>query len=165
MKKDIKFLTKAAVIAAFYVVLILIQIPMGELAYGPIQLRIAEGLTILPFLEAAAIPGLFIGCIIGNFVLMSVSSYGIIDVVCGSLITLAAAYLSHKAKNKYTAMLPPVLLNGILVPVYLSYLLKIPYLATVLSVSGGEFFSVLIFGNIFYLAYQRVIGKQRSNDL
>ena len=101
MKKDIKFLTKAAVIAAFYVVLILIQIPMGELAYGPIQLRIAEGLTILPFLEAAAIPGLFIGCIIGNFVLMSVSSYGIIDVVCGSLITLAAAYLSHKAKNKY----------------------------------------------------------------
>ena len=61
---------------------------MGELAYGPIQLRIAKSLTILPFLEAAAIPGLFIGCIIGNFVLMSVSSYGIIDIVCGNLITL-----------------------------------------------------------------------------
>ena len=136
MKKDIKFLTKAAVIAAFYVVLILIQIPMGELAYGPIQLRIAEGLTILPFLEAAAIPGLFVGCIIGNFVLMSVSSYGVIDVICVSLITLAAAYLSHKAKNKYIAMLPSIILNGILVPVYLSYLLKIPYLATVLNVSA-----------------------------
>ena len=68
MKRDAQYLTKAAVIAALYVVFILIQLPMGELAYGPIQFRIAEGLTILPFLEAAAVPGLFIGCIIGNLV-------------------------------------------------------------------------------------------------
>ena len=91
-----KFLTKASLIAAIYIILVLIQIPMGSLAFGPVQLRLAEGLTLLPFIETAAIPGLFIGCLISNIILSSYSSFGLVDIMGGSLVTLVAAYLTRK---------------------------------------------------------------------
>ena len=59
--KGTQFLTEAAVIGAIYVVLTLLFAP---LSYGEIQIRFSEALTILPFFTPAAIPGLFVGCII-----------------------------------------------------------------------------------------------------
>ena len=80
------FMTQAAMIAAIYVVLCLVFEPIS---YGAIQTRVAEALTVLPFFTPAAIPGLFIGCLIAN-----VLGGGILlDVVAGSLTTFAAAYL------------------------------------------------------------------------
>ena len=61
--KGTQFLTEAAVIGAIYVVLTLLFAP---LSYGEIQIRFSEALTILPFFTPAAIPGLFVGCIIAN---------------------------------------------------------------------------------------------------
>lgn len=64
MKKkgmSVKFITQAAVIAAIYVVLVVI---FNYISFGPVQFRIAEALTILPYFTPAAIPGLFVGCII-----------------------------------------------------------------------------------------------------
>lgn len=66
MKKkgmSVKFITQAAVIAAIYVVLVVI---FNYISFGPVQFRIAEALTILPYFTPAAIPGLFVGCIIAN---------------------------------------------------------------------------------------------------
>ena len=65
MKKSNKvtFLTQAAVIAAIYVVLTIIFAPFS---FGEVQVRISEALTVLPFFTPAAIPGLFVGCIIAN---------------------------------------------------------------------------------------------------
>ena len=57
------FMTQAAMIAAIYVVLCLVFEPIS---YGAIQTRVAEALTVLPFFTPAAIPGLFIGCLIAN---------------------------------------------------------------------------------------------------
>ena len=51
------------------------------------QLRFSEALTVLPFLFPGAIPGLFLGCAIANIA----STFGILDVVFGSLATLLAA--------------------------------------------------------------------------
>jgi len=64
-----KYLTKASLIAAIYVVLVLIEIPLGQLGYGAVQIRIAEALVILPLVDRAAIPGVFIGCFLTNFIL------------------------------------------------------------------------------------------------
>ena len=52
-------LVRASLIAALYVVLVLIFNPIS---FGPIQCRVAEGLTVLPFIFPEAVPGLFIGC-------------------------------------------------------------------------------------------------------
>ena len=73
--KKVLFIVQAAVIAAIYVVLTVMFAP---LSFGEVQVRFAEALTILPFFTPAAVPGLFIGCIIGNFLGGAIP----IDIVC-----------------------------------------------------------------------------------
>ena len=58
-----RFIAEGAMIAAPYVVFTLVFAPIS---YGPVQVRIAEALTILPLFTPAAIPGLFIGCVLAN---------------------------------------------------------------------------------------------------
>ncbi|NLJ98502.1 MAG: QueT transporter family protein [Tissierellia bacterium] len=156
-----KYLTKASLIAGIYLVLVLIQIPMGDLAFGPIQLRIAEGLTLLPLVEAAAIPGLFVGCLIANLILVPYSPFGLVDIVGGSLVTLIAAYLTSKMPNKAMAALPPILLNGFIVSIWVSYFMRVPYWYTVLGISAGELVSVTIFGNLILTAYNKAIKHNK----
>ena len=57
------FLAQSAMIAAIYVVLTVILAPFS---YGEVQVRVSEALTILPVFTPAAIPGLFVGCLISN---------------------------------------------------------------------------------------------------
>ena len=104
------FMTQAAMIAAIYVVLCLVFEPIS---YGAIQTRVAEALTVLPFFTPAAIPGLFIGCLIAN----ALGGGILLDVVAGSLTTLAAAYLTwmFRGKSKFLASVPPVVLNAIVI--------------------------------------------------
>ena len=80
MKKSNKvtFLTQAAVIAAIYVVLTIIFAPFS---FGEVQVRISEALTILPFFTPAAIPGLFVGCIIANLLGGAIP----VDIIFGSI--------------------------------------------------------------------------------
>lgn len=153
-----KYLTKASLIAAIYIVLILIQMipmPFVNLTFGPIQLRIAEGLVLLPLVEAAAVPGVFVGCLLANLLLAPYSGFGLLDIFGGSLVTLIAAYLTSKMKNKVTGIIPPVVLNGLIVSIWVSYVTKIPYFWTVLGIGGGELLSVTIFGNLFLYVYDK----------
>ena len=62
-KKRIKFVVINGLIAAIYVVL---TAPFANIAYGPIQVRIAETLTVLPIFSAATIPGVTLGCFIAK---------------------------------------------------------------------------------------------------
>lgn len=102
MKKkgmSVKFITQAAVIAAIYVVLVVI---FNYISFGPVQFRIAEALTILPYFTPAAIPGLFVGCIIAN--------------ILGGAI---GTYLLRK--HKWLAPVPPIVANTIIVPFVLKF--------------------------------------------
>lgn len=109
MKKlDVRSLTLSAVIAAVYAALTLL---LPGPSYGYAQLRLAEALTVLPFLFPACAPGLAVGCLIANIL----SPYGPIDMICGTLATALAAFLTAKAPNKWLAPLPPVLCNGVIV--------------------------------------------------
>ena len=76
--KGTQFLAEAAVIGAIYVVLTLLFAP---LSYGEIQIRFSEALTILPFFTPAAIPGLFVGCIIANLLGGAIP----VDIIFGSI--------------------------------------------------------------------------------
>jgi len=92
MKKkgmSVKFITQAAVIAAIYVVLVVI---FNYISFGPVQFRIAEALTILPYFTPAAIPGLFVGCIIANILGGAI----VWDVVFGSIATLKSINGLHQ---------------------------------------------------------------------
>lgn len=109
-KFDTKYLTRAAVIAALYVVLTYLA-GLMNLAYGPVQFRFSEALTVLPFLFPEAIPGLFVGCIVSNLI----SPYGMLDLVVGSLATLIAAIWTAKCGKRWFAPMPPVIANAVLV--------------------------------------------------
>lgn len=151
-----KDITLSAVIAAIYVVLSMLQaIPMMSLTYGPIQIRLAEALTILPFVEKRAISGVFIGCFITNMILSFSSGFGLIDIIGGSLVTLLAAYLSSKAKNKYIAAVYPIVLNALIVSIWVSYFSNVSYAYTVAFIFLGEFISVGILGNIILIVNEK----------
>ena len=92
--KKTTFVVQSAVIAALYAGLTYAA-GMMNLAYGSIQFRFSEALTILACLSPTAIPGLTIGCFLGNIT----SPYGIIDIICGTVATLLAAVLSYKTRN------------------------------------------------------------------
>ena len=141
------FMTQAAMIAAIYVVLCLVFEPIS---YGAIQTRVAEALTVLPFFTPAAIPGLFIGCLIAN----ALGGGILLDVLAGSLTTLAAAYLTWmlRGKSKFLASVPPVVLNAIVIPWVLKFgygePLPIPFLMGTVGI--GEVISCGILGMIVY---------------
>ncbi|MDE5748927.1 MAG: QueT transporter family protein, partial [Acetatifactor sp.] len=98
------FVAQAALIAALYVVLTLLANSLGLANYA-IQLRFSEALTILPFFTPAAIPGLFLGCLISNLLTGAI----VWDVVFGSIATLAGAIGTYMLRRcKWMAPVPPV---------------------------------------------------------
>lgn len=129
-----KKLVTAAVIASVYAV---VTIAIAPFSYGLMQIRISEALTILPMFTSAAIPGLFVGCLLANII----SPIGIVDMLLGSLATLLAAYGSYKLKNhKWLVPLPPILVNGLVIGwmLYYVYGVDVSLLACMLWVAGGE---------------------------
>ena len=100
----------AGIIAAIYTVMSLLSSVFG-IAYGPIQCRFSEALTVLPFFFPEAIPGLFIGCVVTNLM----STVGPLDIIFGSLATLLAALWTHRMPNKWLAPLPPVICNAVII--------------------------------------------------
>ena len=108
-------ITQGAVIAALYVALTLIFAPIS---FGPVQVRIAEALCIMPIFTPAAIPGLFLGCLIANFIGGGI----ILDVIFGSIATLIGAALGYMLRNnRWLVPLPAVIANALIVPFVLRY--------------------------------------------
>ena len=109
------FLAQGAIIAAMYVALTLIFAPIS---YGAVQVRVAEVLTILPLFTSAAIPGLFIGCLIANIMGGAV----VLDVIFGSLATLIGAALGYLLRfNRWLVPIPAIVSNTVIIPLVLKY--------------------------------------------
>ena len=100
----------AGIIAAVYAVMSLCSSVFG-IAYGPIQCRFSEALTVLPFFLPEAIPGLFVGCLVTNLM----STVGPLDLIFGSLATLLAALWTRRMPSKWLAPLPPVICNAVII--------------------------------------------------
>lgn len=152
--KKVSFLVQAAAIAAIYVVLTLVFAP---LSFGEIQVRFAEGLTILPYFTPAAIPGLFIGCIIGNFMGGAIP----VDIVCGSLATLIGALLAYLLrKHKFLVPIPSIAANTLIVPfvLFYGYGVNLPIPFMMLTVGVGEVISCGVIGTILLLALDQYKG-------
>lgn len=159
--KKVLYVTQAGVIAALYVVLTLVFAPIS---FRDVQVRISEMLTVLPFFTPAAVPGLFIGCIIANMLGGAIP----VDVVCGSLATLAGAwgtYMIGKAfrsrgasfGRRLLATLPPVAANVIVVPLvlYYGYGIPVPIWMQAITVGIGEVISCCVLGSILMTVLEK----------
>ena len=150
--KGTLFLVQAAAIAAVYVVLTTV---FAAFSFGEVQVRISEALTILPVFIPAAIPGLFVGCIISNFLGGAI----LMDVIFGSIATLIGAVFTYKLRNssKWLAPVPPIVANALIVPftLYYGYGVNLPIPFMMLTVGIGEVISCGVLGMILYGALSK----------
>jgi uncharacterized membrane protein len=154
-------IAQAGMIAAVYGALTILTIQfLGGLAWGPVQFRISEAVTVVAFFTPAAIPGLTIGSVVANLYSFAVTGnpFSLLDVVLGSLATLLGAWWTWRFRSRtWLGLLGPVVTNALIVPTYLPLMLRsfglteIPllglslggswlplYLALVASVAAGE---------------------------
>jgi uncharacterized membrane protein len=143
-----RFIAEAAVIGAIYAVL---TIALAPISYGPLQVRVSEALTVLPMFTPAAIPGLFVGCLVANIF----GGNGIIDIVFGSLATLIAAGLSYRMKSKLLVPFPPVLVNAVVIGYVISYLYDLPLVVSMLWVGLGQLIACYGLGYPFILLLEK----------
>lgn len=140
----VKSLTRMALIAAAYTAVTLILLPIS---YGTVQLRIAEAFCVLPAVFPEAVPGLFVGCLVSN--LISPNPL-LLDVIVGSLTTLASAFLARLLRrHPFLVPLPAVILNAVLVALVLTF-----------SLSGAQsdsFGTVYFFNMLSLLISQTIV--------
>lgn len=153
MNRNLRFLCRGALIAALYVVLTWLCALVG-LDKGVIQMRLSEALCVLPAFTGAAVPGLFVGCLLANLLTGS----ALPDVVFGSLATLIGALGAYfLRRRKWLVPLPTVLANALIIPFVLRFAYgaegTIPYF--MLTVGAGEVISAYICGMLLYAALVR----------
>lgn len=171
--KNVRFLTQAAMIAALYAVLTYAAAAVN-LAYGAVQFRFSEVLTVLPVFTPAAIPGLAVGCFLANLG----SPLGLVDWIFGTGATLLAAVGTWMAREiqikgvPVLAPLPPVVANVVLVGFELSCLSSAgtfalgnftwaAFGASALSVGIGELVICYALGLPLLLALRKTGASQR----
>lgn len=145
-------LTQAAIIAALYIVLTFFANALGLANYA-VQIRFSESLTILPYFTKAAIPGLFIGCLLSNIM----TGCALPDILFGSLATLLGGIITYfLRKYKWAAPIGPIVSNALIVPFILFYTYGIkPLWFSFVTVTLGEIISCGILGIILLKSLEK----------
>ena len=158
MRKNIRFLTHASIIAAAYVVLTYLQyILFPQTVSGMIQFRASEALMVLSFFTPAAVPGLTVGCLLFNITSSAVLP---LDFLVGSLATLLAAQGMRLCRRltvfgyPLPGMMMPALTNAVLVGWELSVYVGGGFWLNALYVALGELAVLLVPGSVLYYAFR-----------
>lgn len=162
MKKDlVKTLTRNAVVAAIYIVLV---VAIGDFSFNIFQVRVAEALVLLCFFRRDYVYGLTIGCLISNLF----SPLMPWDLVFGTLATFASCLLVSFSKHMLIASFIPVIINGFVVGAELSIICQASFWPTCGFVALGEFIAVSVIGYLLMTvlaknkAFLEVIGANRN---
>lgn len=151
-----KSLAAGGLIAAIYIVLTLLAASLG-LSSGVIQIRVSEALCVLPVFTPAAVPGLFLGCLVSNLLCGAVPA----DIIFGSLATLIGAVGTRMLRNKpLLAVLPPIASNTLIIPFVIAKTLGLDKALPLyfLTVAAGETVSCGFLGLLLY----RVLKKRED---
>ena len=154
-----------AMIAAIYTALVL---ALPWLSYGPVQVRVAEALTILPVLTPWAIVGLGVGVFVSNLVgaIIGANPIGMMDTVFGTSATVIAAAVTYWLRDvRYRGLpvlsaLSPVVVNAIIIGaqlsiVYTGTLASVSFLTFALWVGVGQVIACMFLGLPLLKAVQR----------
>jgi uncharacterized membrane protein len=128
-------------IALYLVLMYLTQ----SFAFGQYQIRIATALYSLPAIFPILILPLGLSNLLSNIML---GSLGVLDAVGGLIAGLLTSFLVWRIKKSrlpnYLIALPILFIPGLLVPIWLSYLLNIPYLALAVSLCIGQLVPAIV---------------------
>ena len=159
MKKSVRYLAHAALIAALYLVLTHLQNAIfPNSASFAIQFRASEALCVLAFFTPAAIPGLTLGCLLFN---LTFAGSLPLDFLVGSGATLLAAVSMWGLRKVTVKGLPilgltmPALWNALLVGWELTAVIGGGFGFNALCVALGELGVLLTLGVLLYLVMKR----------
>ncbi len=128
-----RLLARVALLAAVYALLTVLP-PFNAIGYGPVQVRVSEALTVLPFVLPWAPWSLYLGCLVANLG----SPFLVWDLTVGAMGTLIAALLTRKMPKPYLAPLPPIIVNALAVSSYVAPLSDLAYWPVALSIAAGQ---------------------------
>lgn len=147
-----RFLARQAAVAAIYMVLTIV---LSGISYGPLQFRVSEVMTLLPFYNKEYIWGITVGCILANIA----SPFGIVDIIVGSFASFLAAVIMSRMKNIWLASLMPAITN-ILVGVQIALMSSEPL--NFFVVTGQIMLSQFIIVTIIGVPLFKVLTKNKS---
>ena len=156
---SVRYITRSAAIAVIYASLAYVSAPLQLFFF---QFRLSEAMCILPIFMPEAIPGLFIGCILANYL----SGAVVFDIIFGSIATLIGAlgaYALRRLPDKLMWMttLPTVLANAFIVPFVIMYAYGSPesYLFLAVTVAVGEIVTASLLGSLFYYRFKDILSR------
>ncbi len=149
-------LTCAAVIAALYVVLTVLQnVLLPGSASMAVQFRVSEALCVLALFSPAAIAGLSLGCLIFNLTYAAALP---LDFLIGTAATLLATMAMYRLRNvrvwklPLPALLMPAVCNALLVGWELTVYIGEAFWFNAVCVFAGEAAVLLVLGSALYFA-------------
>lgn len=129
-------LTISALVMAIYIALIYVT---AGFSFGAYQMRIATALYAMSYFFPFLVVPMGLANFIANFFF---GGLGLVDMLGGlvvGILTTGAIVLIKRYKIvSWTVALPILLVPGLLVPLWLSYLLSIPYSILVVNVLIGQ---------------------------
>ena len=158
----------AALIAAMYVALTYLAMALG-LDKNAIQIRFSESLIVLAFVTPAAIPGLYIGCLLANIF----TGCAPLDILIGPLATLIGAlgaYGIGKMKgaklSRFLCTIPNIIANTVIVTIVCYFCYTAPDVQTLeiipfyaLTIALGEIISCGVLGTVLLLGAEKTLRR------
>lgn len=155
-------LTLSAMIIALYVT---VMYCTQSFSFGAYQIRIATSMYALSYL----FPFLVLPLGLANFIAnMLFGGLGLLDMVGGCLVGIVTSSLIVGIRklhwNRLLIILPIVLIPGLGVSTWLSYLLQMPYPALAVSLCIGQVIPAIC-GVLLINVLERVTGKTHKNNI
>lgn len=156
MRKNVKFISHAALLGALYVALTYGQnLLIPNSTSWVIQFRASEALCIFAFFTPAAIPGLTVGCLLFNISNAAALPLDFLVGTFATFLSVGGMYLTRKWTVKgypLLGMLLPGLFNAFLVGWELSIYIGNSLFINGLYVAIGELAVMLTLGTLLYYA-------------
>lgn len=131
-----KKLTISAIVIALYVVIMTIT---QSFSFGAIQIRLATSLYALAYIFPFLVLPLGLSNLLSNMLLGGLSIFDILGGGFVGILTALLVYCVRKYKLNITiTILPIIFIPGLIVPIWLSMILNVPYSALAVSLCLGQ---------------------------
>lgn len=155
MSKTRKLTISAIVIALYVAIMVITQ----SFAFGAVQIRLATSLYALSYIFPFLVLPLGLSNLLSNMLLGGLS---IFDIVGGGLVGILTALLVYGVRkyklNTYLTILPIIFIPGLIVPIWLSMILHVPYSALAMSLCLGQVIPAIL-GSILIKLLKNKIGE------
>ena len=136
-----KSLCISGIVMAMYIA---IMFATQGFAFGAYQVRIATALYALSYL----LPFLVIPLALANAISNAAGPMGLLDIIGGfviGIVTSGVVYLIRRFKLHIILVIPVIILApALVVPIWLSYILSIPYTVLVINIAIGQIIPAIV---------------------